>query len=595
MRNNIFKTVVYCFKLMYNSSGIVFIGHIFVSAIISLYALFNVNMLKYIIDMLTGNVKNSGNIYFLVGIYILSLILIEALYAAKKILWDYSFDKARNKYLKSVYCKIIKLPLAYIDTDKGRNDVDDVIWMADRVSNAAYDIWECISSFIKFCLVFSTLAIFDIKYTLIALLFIIPSIIANLLNNRKVDNLRREKAHDTRKTHYYRWMLTDIKAAKDVRMYNLTDALKKRYEEEKNDYLTAQKELDRSHMLLSILTEVFKYSGEIIFSLYVILQTIKKNITIGEMTMYIGYVSIASSSFTYLLGSICDISFNFKKQMDRVFEFKALSCGLECNMGKYKLGDFESLRFDNVYFKYPTSDNYILEGVSFTINKGDKVSLVGINGAGKSTIVKLMLGLYEIESGSIYINEHLIQEYDINDVRKKFSVLFQSYANYAFTLKENIGLSDLDRINNQDDMLEAMKQSGVFEFYEKFDNGFNSYITKEFADDGIELSQGQKQKLALCRTYFKNAQVVIFDEPSAALDAEAEDKIFQNFGKITDNKTGVMISHRISGAQISNKIIVLDKGKIAEIGSHNELINIKNGIYANLYNLQKEKYTIKRG
>ena len=204
-----------------------------------------------------------------------------------------------------------------------------------------------------------------------------------------------------------------------------------------------------------------------------------------------------------------------------------------------------------------------------------------------------MLGLYEIQSGRILINGYPMSDYDMRDVRKLFSALFQSFVQYPLTLRENIALSSLERMDNSDEIEGVLTQSGVYEDIKpKLENGLDSFMTRQFADKGTELSKGQWQKIALSRAYFKNAPIIIFDEPSAALDAEAEDRIFKNFESISDGKTGIMISHRISSARMSNKIIVLDGGKITEQGTHDELVAL-DGLYAKLYDLQREKYTVK--
>jgi ABC-type multidrug transport system fused ATPase/permease subunit len=203
-----------------------------------------------------------------------------------------------------------------------------------------------------------------------------------------------------------------------------------------------------------------------------------------------------------------------------------------------------------------------------------------------------MLGLYQIESGQILVNGYPISDYDTKDVRKMFSALFQNFVQYPLSLRDNVSLSDLGKRFDDGEIIEALKQSGIYEDYDKFENGIESYMTRQFDDNGIELSKGQWQKIALSRAYFKNAEIIIFDEPSAALDAEAEDRIFRNFEDISENKTAIMISHRISSAKMSNKVIVLDDGKIIESGTHEELAEF-NGLYAKLYNLQMEKYGIK--
>lgn len=274
--------------------------------------------------------------------------------------------------------------------------------------------------------------------------------------------------------------------------------------------------------------------------------------------------------------------------MGKVFAFFEL--GDERDEGKRELGAFESLVFDNVSFGYPYAEKQVLSGVSFTLNRGDRLSIVGINGSGKSTIVKLILGLYEVDSGQILINGFPLSDYALSDVRRLFSVLFQSFVQYPLSLRDNVALSCRERIGNDDEVETALQKSGAADdLAAKLKNGLDSVLTRRFDDEGIEPSRGQWQKIALSRAYFKNAPITIFDEPSAALDAEAEDRIFRNFVEIADNKTGVMISHRISSARLSTKIIVLDGGKIVEEGTHEDLV-LRGGLYAKLFNLQREKY-----
>jgi ATP-binding cassette subfamily B protein len=185
-----------------------------------------------------------------------------------------------------------------------------------------------------------------------------------------------------------------------------------------------------------------------------------------------------------------------------------------------------------------------------------------------------------------------MSDYDIDEVRQQFSVLFQDFVQFPLTLRDNVALSNVAGIDDDEEIIEALKLGGIYEEYSKFSNGLDTDMTRRFADDGVELSKGQWQKIALSRAYFKNAPIIILDEPSAALDAEAEDKIFRQFAEISGNRTGIIISHRISSSKLADKIIVLDGGKIVESGKHENLIR-QDGLYAKLYNLQLQKYTLK--
>lgn len=587
------KTIGYSANLVYKSSGFMVLIYFALNIIAATLTLFSTFALKQVLDSLSTENPYIHTILLWVGLYVLSLVIAQANTSVQSILYDSVFKKAEHLYECNLANKLAEFPLSIIDSSEGKDMVDDVRYTKNTAVYTTYSMVRIISLLYTFVVAFVTLVKFNIWFSFLFLILTIPGIILNEVFDRKAENLRREKAPDVRKFCYYRWMLTDAWPAKDVRMYALTDHIKGRYNEEKIQYIYANKKLDKMKVISLLFAEIIRRSGEIAFTVFVVYQAIKDQISIGDIALYIGFTHAASNSFNSMVFNLVMGYTRATEMMERLFDFFAIE--KEQNHGSRILDNFETLTFDHVYFKYPHTENYVLSGVSFTLNKGDKLSIVGINGSGKSTIIKLMLGLYEIESGQILINGYPMSDYDMCDVRKMFSALFQSYVQYPLTLRENIALSSLERINNSEEIEGVLIQSGVYEDLKpKLENGFDSFMTRQFDDKGTELSKGQWQKIALSRTYFKNAPIIIFDEPSAALDAEAEDQIFKNFESISETKTGIMISHRISSARISNKIIVLDGGKITEQGNHNELIAL-DGLYAKLYNLQREKYTVKEG
>lgn len=586
------KTIGYSFRLLYRSSRLmilVYLGLKFMCVTIPLFLTF---VFKYFLDALVAKVPDVTVVVFWAILYIIAIVVLQCMNSVMSILYASIFQKAEHQYDCDLFEKLGKIPMSIIDTSEGKNMIDDV---RNNKYNAVYFIDRNINilSFIyTFCVTFSTLIKFNIWFSFAFLLLTIPGVFMDAFFRRKSDGLRQKTAPDVRRFSYYRWMLTDVWPAKDVRMYNLTDPIKERYDYEKDEYRRKFKKLDQKSVIVSVFIEIIMRSGELAFTIFVLLKALAGEIGVGDVALYIGFATTASSNFRATVSLLVMNHTWTSDLMERFFEFNSINC-FDKHKGKRKLVQFESLVFDNVFFKYPLTNKYVLSGASFTLKRGDKLSIVGINGSGKSTIIKLMLGLYEIESGQILLNGYPMSDYDIKDIRKLYSVLFQNFVQYPLTLRDNIALSDYYRAMSDEDIICALKQSGVYdELKMNLENGLDSYMTRQFDDEGIELSKGQWQKIALSRAYFKNASIIIFDEPSASLDAEAEDRIFQNFRDVLDNRTGIMISHRISASQMSNKIIVLDNGKIVENGTHDELIAL-NGLYAKFYNLQKYKYTIK--
>jgi len=586
------KSVGYSFRLIYRSSKWMILFYFALNLICTAFPLFSAFVLKYLIDILTADSPDMTIVILCVGLYIAALVILQGIRSARNILYDSVYKKAEHLYDCELSEKLEALPMSVIDTSEGQDLVDDVSNTKGTAIYSAFHIISIISLLYTFCVAFITLAAFNVGFSCLFIALTIPGIITDVVFTRKAESLRRKLAPDVRKFSYYRWMLTDEWPAQDVRMYDLTIPIKNRYDTEKDIYIRANKALDIKKLKASLLTEIIARSGEILFTVFVILQAMEGRLTVGNAVLYIQFAASIYHSFSEMTLILVNGYVITTDMMGRLFEFYDMKCPCD-STGIRKLNDFESLVFDNVSFKYPTTESYVLNGASFVLNRGDKLSIVGVNGSGKSTIVKLMLGLYQIDSGKILINGYPMSDYDIKDVHRLFSVLFQDFVKYPLTLRDNIALSDYERAGNDAEIAKALEQSGVYgELQEKLEDGLDSYMTRQFDDNGTELSRGQWQKVALSRAYFKNAPIIIFDEPSASLDAEAEDRIFKNFEAISDNRTGIMISHRISAAQMSNKILVLDDGKIAESGTHDELLAF-GGLYSKLYNLQREKYMVR--
>jgi ATP-binding cassette subfamily B protein len=274
-------------------------------------------------------------------------------------------------------------------------------------------------------------------------------------------------------------------------------------------------------------------------------------------------------------------------------DFKDLK-HIEIKNNDYQGNVFYSIKFDNVYFCYPNTDRYILKGVSFEIKKGMQCSLIGLNGAGKTTITKLMMGFYRPTSGKILINNVDITEYSYDQLSSFFVCMQQELINYKMTVRENLGLFKINKRIDDNSLDQVLSRCKVLDLKEKFNNDYDTNLSPEL-ENGIMLSGGEWQKIAIARSMFAERDFYILDEPTAALDPLSEVEFYHNFKSLMDNKTCLYITHRLGSTYLFDQCIVLNDGIIEEIGTHEELMNIKNGVYKRLYNEQKSWYVVRDG
>ena len=309
---------------------------------------------------------------------------------------------------------------------------------------------------------------------------------------------------------------------------------------------------------------------------------------IGTFSLYIGYAKTAGSSFSTIMNSVIR---QYTVEAHRVRQYREFCTQppLIPDNGTLEAPRMPRVEFRNVTFTYPTSDKPAIENMSFVIEPGEVIGLVGVNGAGKTTIVRLLLRFYEPQSGEILLNGTDIRDFTMSSLWSVFGVCFQEVEHYAMKLRENVTLSDITREDDMESVEWSARMSGLDRVMENWEDGWDTMMTREFADDGKELSGGQWQKIGLSRTFFGDADIMILDEPSSALDAEAEDRIFSSFSELCRSKGGILISHRLSSVMMVDRIFFINGGQIVECGSHEELMK-NGGEYARLYKLQAEKY-----
>jgi ATP-binding cassette subfamily B protein/ATP-binding cassette subfamily C protein len=345
---------------------------------------------------------------------------------------------------------------------------------------------------------------------------------------------------------------------------------------------------DKAHtnnLKVQIFSNLMTFFQQGIAYSYLIYSVINGRFGIGSFTMYLAAVNSFSGAMFAVMDSIVDIR-RFSDYYEAVDTFMNLPKRQREGKKPLKLSSPPLLEFRNVSFRYPGQDTYTLKNINLVIQNGEKLSIVGENGAGKTTFVKLLMRLYRPTEGQILLNGEDIQEFDFDDYERTLSVVLQDFALFAMSLRENVTVGQ-----DADDsaVIDALRKSGFGDKLDALEKGLDTPIYKTLDDSGFEPSGGEEQKIAIARALFKNGQVVILDEPTAALDPRAEYEIYQNFNRMVEGKSAIFISHRLSSSQFCDKIAVFSKGEIIEYGSHAELIK-REGLYRELFIMQAQFY-----
>lgn len=419
----------------------------------------------------------------------------------------------------------------------------------------------------------------------------VPSAIVNFIYRRKNVMYVRYRSKERRQMSYYSSLMTNKDMVKEIRMYHLSDLFIDSYNDVFGKYFKGLKKLfigeGSWHIGITVVSSIVNCS----LFLFIAKQVCDGNIQIGDYSLYTGAlrsISNGVNSFINTTASIYEGTLFIDNMIDFMKAEKRITPQLSEPL-KVKRGIGHTIEFKNVSFRYPGTERDVIKNVSLTLNPGETAVLVGLNGTGKTTLIKLLTRLYDPTEGCIILDGHDLRDYEVEGLYGMFGIIFQDFGKYAFDVKSNIAFGEISKPVVNSEIEEAAAASNAREFIEALPDKFDTPLMRYFEDNGIELSIGQWQKLAIARAFYSDSDFLILDEPTASLDAIAEQEIFNQFDKLRKDKTTIYVSHRLSSATTASKIVVLQYGEIIEEGTHSELMAAK-GHYYTLFSTQAKRY-----
>lgn len=547
---------------------------------------------KEMLNILSNSTNKAGaTINFLrLSLLMLLVIVINSVLKEEAKYWQTVHEALMEKKLSIfLMSKSLSADLSFFDD----SDSQDLFQFATQNSTAlAETVWQIISGLGSICSFFTAfLLLIDANwlYGIVPLLAAIPTTIVSSKFTQELHHLREIQVNDARKTSYLQALASAKNYAPLLRLYNAEDELIHRYEMAWKRLFLKRISKERQQCKRMAVLNIFPEITIILIGVYVARKVLNLELTIGDYSLYTGLVSQLWTNTQILIESIMQI-YSSKLKVESIQKLANMQ-SLIPNNGIDELQHVIKIEFSHVGFFYPGTNREVLSDVSFQIVQGEKVALVGINGAGKTTILHLLLRYYEPTSGEIKINGKRIQEYSLTSLRDAFSVYLQNEPNFAFSLRENMNISDLGM--DEDKKEPAMRK--VLDdvdptLIKRVDGDINRSIMRLLAADGIELSSGQHQKIAIARALYRRHSVLVLDEPSSSLDPEAEDgvfKVFKNYAR--DDNIIIFTSHRLSNVTLADRILVIEEGRIIEDGTRTELLST-NSRYAQLFHYQSDKY-----
>jgi len=581
-------------RLVWNSSPGWTFTNIVMSVLRSIFPLILIWLLKEVVDVITKATTSAHPISDINVVWpVLAVVIVWFLDEASSDFSNYVRKKQALKLEIYMYgllhSKSIKLDLINFERpeyfDCLSRATREAPWRPNSILNNMVSLLRGLLSLLLIAGLILTL-----NWTLAVLLLVanIPGIWLRLYYADILYNFQRQQTPEARKSAYFNWLLTGDRPSRELRLFGLGNYFISLF---KQSFLKQKEEeikIIRRRTVIELISNLFKASALLITLLFIARQTINGKLTLGQMTMYLLAFRQGMIYIKDLFGALAGL-YEDGLFIGDTFEFLNLKENVTAAEPVIVPSSLKKkIVVENLSFTYPGNNFTTINNVSFEIKKGEIIALVGPNGAGKSTLVRLLCRLYDPDSGKVKYDGNEIRNMDPEEYRKHFSVVFQDFMLYNLPAGENIRMGNIDEKSSASKIKISATTTGIHDLINSLPNGYETVIGNLF-DDSRELSWGEWQKIALARALFRDAPVLILDEPSSALDADTEHDIFSRFREIVKGRTSILISHRFTNVTLADRIIVLDKGSIAETGTHEELMK-SGGLYFKMFTKQSSRF-----
>ena len=503
-----------------------------------------------------------------------------------------SGEKVANHIKVKIISKSKDIDISQFDMpefyEKYENASREASFRPVQIISASFNMVSNVISLVSFITV---LAILSPWAPLIVFAISLPAAIVKFVYGRKNFLYMRRRSKDRRQMEYFSHVMTNKDLIKEVRVFNLADTFVGKFKSTFTKYFNGLKSLIIRENVWNTLISVATALVNAALFLYVAIRVCYGDINVGDYSFYAGSLNSIISCVAVIVSSTATI-YQGTLFIDNVMEFdnvKPQIVPIQEPALEVQRHIAHTIEFKNVSFSYPGSDKMVIDDISFTLNKGTTTVLVGLNGAGKTTLIKLLTRLYDPVSGVILLDGEDIRKYDVQQLYSIYGTIFQDFGKYAVTIGENISFGNVSVPPDKERIEMSAMHSGANEFIDKYPNKYDTSLMKFFDDDAAELSIGQWQKLSVARAFYSDSDIMILDEPTASLDAIAEQQIFKQFEELTKGKTSIFVSHRLSSATTADNILVIEHGKLVEEGNHKELM-ANQGKYYDLFTTQAKRY-----